>query len=70
MKTEGSIGQLIDRHDVCFSSQWQSSSGSGSAGERGGGDWAGHRTTLPTGKTFLHLQTCLFSTQDQYVDQI
>lgn len=34
-----------------LSSQWQSGSGSGSAGERGGGDRARHRASLPTGKS-------------------
>lgn len=37
------------------SSQWQSSSGSGSAGERGGSDWACYRTSLPPGKYIYFL---------------
>uniref|UniRef100_A0AAQ5YTI1 Activating signal cointegrator 1 complex subunit 3 n=1 Tax=Amphiprion ocellaris TaxID=80972 RepID=A0AAQ5YTI1_AMPOC len=49
-------------HNLYFHicSQWQSSPGSGSAGERGGGYWACHCSTLPPGKIdcILHLQEC------------
>lgn len=43
--------------NVCLhvSLQWESSSGSGSAGERGGGDWACHCTSLPPGKSHVFL---------------
>lgn len=45
---------LVNAHaSFHVSSQWQSSSGSGSAGERGGSDWACYRTSLPPGKYFF-----------------
>lgn len=49
-----SIVSFLFPHSTHFtipvSSQWKSSSGSGSVGERGRGDWACHRTIVPTGR--------------------